>query len=383
MRLGRPMVPPGAGVRRRPPATNGDTVALSWNSFKAAFRYDLVWRAAIFLVALALLVVITTRWNRWESESAWQSTDDAYLQADLTPIAAKVAGYIRSLPVEDFERVRAGQLLAEIVDDDYRATVAQINAGIAAAGAQVEALKAQRLLQDANVRAAKATVESIEANVEQNKRDLARQERLLKSGSSTTEAGEKLQTGHDQLTAQLDQARAQHSAAARQLDVLAAQQAQAEAAVAAQKAGLQIAELNLSYTRIVAPQDGVIGQRQVKPGQYVGVGGQVTSLTPLPNVWVIANYKETQLTHMRAGERAEITVDTFPGHRLRGHILAFAPGAGSQFALLPPDNATGNFTKVVQRIAVKIAIDDSDGLTDVLRPGMSVVARIDTRSSKP
>ena len=357
-------------------------MALSLNNFKAALRSDIVWRSVIFLVAAAVLIVITTRWNRWESDAAWQSTDDAYLQADLTPISAKVAGYIRALPVQDFERVRAGQLLAEIVDDDYRASVAQINAGIAAASAQVEAIKAQRSLQEANVRAAKATVDSIEANVEQNNRDLARQERLLKTGSSSTEAGEKLQTAHAQLAAQFDQARAQHSAAARQLDVLSAQQAQAEATVAAQRAGLQIAQFNLSYTRIVAPQDGVIGQRQVKPGQYVGVGGQVTSLTPLPNVWVIANYKETQLTHMRVGAPADIAIDTFPGHRLRGHVLAFAPGAGSQFALLPPDNATGNFTKVVQRIAVKIAIDDSDGLVDLLRPGMSVVARIDTRSSK-
>jgi membrane fusion protein (multidrug efflux system) len=357
-------------------------VALSVTNFKAALRSDIVWRTAIFLIAAAVLIVISTRWNRWESDAEWQSTDDAYLQSDLTPISTKVAGYIRSLPVQDFERVRAGQLLAEIVDDDYRAAVAQINAGIAAAAAQVEAIKAQRSLQEANVRAAQATVNSIAANVEQNDRDLARQERLLKSGSSSTEAGEKLQTGHAQLAAQLEQARAQHSAAARQLDVLAAQQAQAEATVAAQKASLQIAQLNLSYTRIVAPQDGVIGQRQVKPGQFVGVGGQVTSLTPLPNVWFIANYKETQLTHMRVGAPADIRVDTFPGHRLRGHVLAFAPGAGSQFALLPPDNATGNFTKVVQRIAVKIAIDDSDGLVDVLRPGMSVVARIDTRSSK-
>jgi membrane fusion protein, multidrug efflux system len=358
-------------------------VALSWNGFKAAFRFEIIWRALIFFIAVGVLIVIATRWNRWEGNAKWQSTDDAYLQADLTPIAAKVAGYVRSLPVQDFERVRAGQLLAEIVDDDYRATVAQINAGIAAAAAQVEALKAQRALQEANVSAAKASVESVAANLEQNNRDVARQERLLKTGSSSTEAGEKLQTVHAQLAAQLDQARAQHSAASRQLGVLAAQQAQAEAAVAAQKAGLEIAQLNLSYTRIVAPQDGVIGQRQVKPGQYVGVGSQVTSLTPLPNVWVIANYKETQLTHMRVGERAEMTVDTFPGRRLRGHVLAFAPGAGSQFALLPPDNATGNFTKVVQRIAVKIAIDDSDGLADVLRPGMSVVARIDTHSGKP
>jgi len=358
-------------------------VALSWNKFTTAFRYEIVWRNVTFLIAVAVLAVFATRWNRWEGDAEWQSTDDAYLQADLTPISAKVAGYIRALPVQDFERVGAGQLLAEIVDDDYRAAVAQIDAGIAAAAAQVEALKAQRPLQEANVRAAKATVESIEANVEQNKRDLARQARLLKTGSSSTEAGEKIETVHAQLAAQLDQARAQQTSAARQLDVLAAQQAQAEAAVAAQKASLQIEQLNLSYTRIVAPQDGVIGQRQVKPGQYVGVGGQVTTLTPLPNVWVTANYKETQLTHMRVGEHADITVDTFPGHRLHGHVLAFAPGAGSQFALLPPDNATGNFTKVVQRIAVKIAIDDSDGLIDLLRPGMSVVARIDTRSNAP
>ena len=336
----------------------------------------------IFLAALAVLIVITTRWNRWEGNAEWQSTDDAYLQADLTPIASKVAGYVRALPVQDFERVRTDQVLAEIVDDDYRAAVAQINAGIASAAAQVEALKAQRPLQDANVHAANATVEVVAANLEQNARDLARQERLLKTGSSSTEAGEKLRTTHAQLVAQFEQARAQHSAAARQLDVLAAQQAQAEAALAAQKASLQIAQLNLSYTRILAPQDGVIGQRQVKPGQFVGVGSQITTLTPLPHVWVMANYKETQLTHMSVGESADITVDTFPGHRMRGHVLAFAPGAGSQFALLPPDNATGNFTKVVQRIAVKIAIDDADGLTDLLRPGMSVIARIDTHSNK-
>jgi membrane fusion protein, multidrug efflux system len=220
------------------------------------------------------------------------------------------------------------------------------------------------------------------ANIEQNARDLSRQERLLKSGSSSTEASEKLQTTRAQLAAQLEQNRAQISAASHQIEVLAAQTAQAEAAVNAQKANLQAAQLNLTYTHILAPQDGVIGQRQIKPGQYVGVGTQITTLTPLPNVWVIANYKETQLTRMKVGEPAEITVDTFPGRKLRGHVLAFSPGAGSQFALLPPDNATGNFTKVVQRIAVKIVVDDADGLSDVLRPGMSVVARVDTRQGK-
>jgi membrane fusion protein (multidrug efflux system) len=351
---------------------------------KSAFHWhappDWVWRSIVFLVAVAVLVVITTRWNRWESDSRRQSTDDAYLQSDLTPIAAKVSGYVRGMPVQDYERVHAGQLLVELVDDDYRAAVDQVTAAVASAAAQIDALGAQAELQGANVQAAKANVAAVAANLEQNSRDLARQQVLFKTGSSSTEAAEKLQTVKLQLAAQVDQSRAQASAASHQLAVLAAQKQQAEAALAALKANLVVAKLNLGYTHIVAPQDGVIGQRQVKPGQWVGVGAQVTSLTPLPNVWVIANYKETQLTHMAVGEKAEVRVDTFPGHALHGHVLAFAPGSGAQFALLPPDNATGNFTKVVQRVAVKIAIDDADGLTDLLRPGMSVIATVDTRS---
>jgi membrane fusion protein, multidrug efflux system len=361
-------------------------MAVSWSGFRSSIVWprllEWVWRGLVFIVALTVLIVIITRWNYWEGNAEWQSTDDAYLQADLTPIAAKVAGYVRALPVQDFERVHAGQVLAEIVDDDYRAAVEQLKAGVASAAAQVETFKAQRLLQAANVQSAKAVIEATTANLNQNARDRARQERLLKSGSSSTEAAEKLQTTDAQLAAQLDQNRAQAQAAERQLGVLAAQQAQAEAAVAAQQASLQIAQINLNYTRIVAPQDGVISQRQVKPGQYVGVGGQITSLTPLPHVWVIANYKETQLTHMLVGEKVEISVDTFPGRRLQGHVLGFAPGSGSQFSLLPPDNATGNFTKVVQRVAVKIVIDDADGLADRLLPGMSVITRVDTRSDR-
>jgi membrane fusion protein, multidrug efflux system len=359
---------------------------LSWRGLRSSIvgtrLLEWLWRGLVFIVALTVLIVIITRWNYWEGNAEWQSTDDAYLQADLTPIAAKVAGYVRALPVQDFERVRAGQVLAEIVDDDYRAAVGQLTAGVASAAAQVETFKAQRLLQAANVQSAKAVIEATTAILDQNARDRARQERLLKSGSSSTEAAEKLQTTNAQLAAQLDQNRAQARAAERQLGVLAAQQTQAEAAVAAQQASLQIAQINLNYTRIVAPQDGVISQRQVKPGQYVGVGSQITSLTPLPHVWVIANYKETQLTHMLVGEKAEISVDTFPGRRLHGHVLGFAPGSGSQFALLPPDNATGNFTKVVQRVAVKIVIDDADGLADRLLPGMSVITRVDTRSDR-
>jgi len=352
--------------------------------FKLDWRMapEVVWRSLVFIVALAILIVVTTRWTGWQGQAGWQSTDDAYLQSDLTPIASKVAGYVRIVPIQDYDRVRAGQVVAEIVDSDYRAAVDQAQAALAASRAQVQALKAQQALQGANVEAAKSVVASTAAALEQNRRDLARQQQLLDTGSSSTEASEKLRTLRDQLAAQIAQNRAQVQAASRQLGVLSAQQAQAEAAAAAQQAGLQVARINLGYTRILAPQDGVLGQRQVRPGQFVGVGGQVTTLTPLPRIWVIANFKETQLTHMAVGERAKIRVDTFPGHILKGHVQAFAPGSGAQFALLPPDNATGNFTKVVQRIAVKIAIDDADGLADRLRPGMSVVARIDARDGR-
>jgi membrane fusion protein (multidrug efflux system) len=343
---------------------------------------DTAWRILVFVVAALVLVVVLTRWSAWQGEPGWQSTDDAYLQSDITPIATKVAGYVRNVPVQDYQRVQAGQVVAELVDDDYRAAVAQAQANLAAAGAQGRTLVSQAALQQANVAAAEAVVAATSALLEQNGRDLARERRLLETGSSSAEAIEKLETARAQLTAQLQQNRAQAQAAARQIAVLEAQQAQAQAAVAAQQANLEVARLNLAYTRVLAPQDGVIAQRQVKPGQYVGVGAQITSLTPLPHLWVLANYKETQLTHMAVGNAAEIRVDTFPTHVLHGHVLAFAPVSGSQFALLPPDNATGNFTKVVQRIPVKIAVDDPDGLADRLVPGMSVVAKIDARDDR-
>jgi membrane fusion protein, multidrug efflux system len=350
---------------------------VDWNRF-----IEFAWRILVFIVAIGIIIVVSTNWTRWEGGAGWQRTNDAYLQSDLTPISAKVTGYVRELPVQDYEHVRKGQVLAQLVDDDYRAAVAQAEAGVATAIAQNLALKAQRDLQLANIEAARAVVASTTASSDQNDRDLARQRRLLETGSSSVEASEKLTTIHAQLEAQLMQTRAQALAAERQLTVLEAQIAQSDAAIAAQRAALDTARINLGYTTITATQDGVIGQRQVKPGQLVGVGSQITTLTPLPKVWVTANFKETQLTHMAVGQKAEVTVDTFPGRTLRGHVQSFAPASGAEFALLPPDNATGNFTKVVQRIAVKIVIDDANGLADRLVPGMSVEARVEARDGR-
>ena len=337
----------------------------------------ILWRLGAFGGAIAIVIVFASQWTVWEGRAGSQTTDDAYLAADLTPVSARVPGYIRAVPVDDFQHVVAGQLLAQIEDADYLATVAQVAANVAAVKAQIQALQAQHALQKANVLAARAVVAATTANVEQNARDEKRLRRLLSSGSASVESNEKVATLRAQLTAQLEQNRAQADAATREVEVLVAQIAQAEAQLAAQEAALDLARINLGYTRIVAPQDGVIGLRQVRPGQYLGVGGQVAVLAPLPKIWVIANYRETQLTHVAVGQKAAVTVDTFPGHVLRGHVLALAPASGSQFALLPPDNATGNFTKIVQRIQVKIALDDVDGLAGRLRPGMSVIATID------
>ena len=350
---------------------------LDWNK-----AFEFTWRILVFIVAIGIILIVSTNWTRWEGGAGWQRTNDAYLQSDLTPISSKVAGYLRELPIQDYERVHKGQVLAQLVDDDYRAAVAQAQASIASAAAQSQALKAQRELQLANVEAARALVAATSASVQQNRRDVARQRRLLETGSSSIEATEKLDTARAQLAAQLAQNRAQALAAERQLAVLAAQIAQSDATGQAAEAALGISKLNLTYTTITATQDGVLGLRQVKPGQLVGVGTQITTLTPLPKVWVIANYKETQLTHMAVGQKAEITVDTFPGRTLHGHVEAFAPASGAEFALLPPDNATGNFTKIVQRVAVKILIDDAAGLTDRLVPGMSVEARGDARKER-
>ena len=341
-----------------------------------------LWRLGAFALAIAIVAVIAIGWSRWEGRAILQVTDDAYLQADVTPISAKVAGYVREVPVQDYAHVHAGQLLAKLEDDDYRAAVAQSTGNVAAAGAQVQILTAQRSLQVANVDAAHAVVEATSAALDQARKDVVRQHTLLDSGSGSVDGTEHAETRRAELQAQLAQNRAQAEAAARQLEVLTAQLAQAQATLAAQEASLQLATINLDYTRIVAPRDGVIALRQVRPGQYLGVGGQVTILTPLPDVWVIANYRETQLTHVEVGQPATITVDTFPGRTMKGHVLALSPASGSQFTLLPPDNATGNFTKIVQRIPVKIAIDDADGLDDRLRAGMSVIATIDTKTSR-
>jgi len=339
-------------------------------------------RLLILLLVGGLVVVVARGWDWWVSSAVYQSTDDAYLTADLTPMAAKVAGYVRSVPVQDFQRVKAGQLLVQLVDDDYRATLAQAQANVAAAQAAIENIKQQKLLQQATIKQVEATIAATKADLTRYQLEAVRQQRLLAQGlAGTRQITEQAidNEKHTAATLQLNEAQLQQQR--QQINVLDSQEKQAEATLKAQQAARDLAAINLGYTRITAPVDGMVGQRQIQAGQYAAVGTQVIALVPLPHVWVIANYRETQMTHVRLGQSARVTVDAFPGVVLHGHVDSWSPASGADFSLLPPDNATGNFTKVVQRIPVKIVLEPNPQIADLLRPGMSVIATIDTDSS--
>ena len=336
-------------------------------------------RLFILLLAAGLVAVVATEWDWWVGSARWQTTDDAYLTADLTPLAAKVPGYVRHVVVQDFQRVKAGDLLVQIVDDDYRAELAQAEGNVASAQASAETIAQQKLLQIASIAEAQATIRSSEADLTRYHLESVRQESLLATGiAGTRQIVEQAVDDEQRAAATLAVNRAKLSQQVEQLKVLDSQEAQARAAIAAQQAAADLARINLGYTRITAPVDGMVGQRQVQDGQYVSAGTQVISIVPLPHVWVIANYKETQMTRVRIGQPARVTVDAFPGSVLHGHVDSWSPASGAQFSLLPPDNATGNFTKVVQRIPVKIVLDSDPAVDDLLRPGMSVIPSIDT-----
>jgi membrane fusion protein, multidrug efflux system len=337
-------------------------------------------RLFILLLVGGLVILVAREWDWWVGSAVWQSTDDAYLQADLTPLAARVPGYVRRVLVNDFQRVKAGDLLVQIVDDDYRAQVEQAEGSVSGAQEAIATIGQQTILQGALIKQAEAMIAASEADLLRYHLETVRQKTLLTSGiAGTRQITEQAVDNEQRAAATLALNRAQLDQQRQQLNVLNSQEKQARATLKVQQAAYNLAAINLGYTRITAPVDGMVGQRQVQAGQYLNVGTQVISVVPLPNVWVIANYKETQMTRVRVGQRARVTVDTFPGTVLRGHVDSWSPASGAQFSLLPPDNATGNFTKVVQRIPVKIVLDPDPAIDDLLRPGMSVIATIDTR----
>jgi membrane fusion protein (multidrug efflux system) len=320
-------------------------------------------------------------WNYWTVGQYLVSTDDAYVRADSTTIAPKVTGYLQQVLVKDNERVTTGQVLARIDDRDFKVALDQAKADVAAARATITSKQAQLDVQQAVISAARATLDVDQAAVTFAAQDNKRYTDLAATGSGSVQNAQQAQARIASAQATLARDNANLVSALKQVDLLKAEIVQAKAALARAEAVQRQAELNLGYTTITAPIDGVVGNRTLRVGQYVQVGTQLMSVVPADGAYVVANYKETQLTDVHEGQAVDIEVDMFPGQIVHGHVDSIAPASGQEFALLPPDNATGNFTKVVQRIPVRIALDAGKNPLIALRPGMSVIPTIETRSS--
>ena len=387
----------------------------------------------ILIMAGGILFLTAGNWNTWASDRPSQKTDDAYVRADLTPLSTKVAGLVASVAVSDYQPVKAGDLLVQLQDEDFRAQVQQAEAAVTAGDAALVNNQRQKELQDARVVQAqygigaaqadiasaeagiataesailnsKSAIEGAKADVQRTTLERRRQEALVAAEAATRQRLEQVVADEERFRAQLasreadlstaaaqlasrraDLARAQArlestkaelEAQKRQRAVLDSQEHMLAADLQAKRASLALANTNLGYTRILAPENGIVSERKVRRGQLVSPGTQVISLVQA-DVWVEANYRETQLRRIRANAPAEIRVDALPGIVLRGKVDQVSPASGSQFALLPPDNATGNFTKVVQRVPVKILLDPGQAGTARLRPGLSVVATVRT-----
>jgi membrane fusion protein (multidrug efflux system) len=354
-------------------------------------------------IAALLLFTINGCWNSWEGRAGDQKTDDAYVRADMTPLSTRISGTVRSMDVDDYQPVTKGQLLVQLDDDDYRAKLEEEKAALAGAQAELADNQSAKLIQDAKIQnaetgiaqataavsAAQAAITAVQPEVERAELERKRQQALIASQATTHQTLEQTNASADQLSgtlvgqqanltsaeAALASSRATLEAEKRQRTALDTKDNLYKADIQAKKADIIVAEVNLGYTRIVAPTAGAVGERHVREGQLVSPGQEVIDLVR-GDVWIEANYKETQLTNMRQGDRADIRIDTFPGVVLHGKVIQISPASGSQFALLPPDNATGNFTKVVQRIPVKIVLNPGHPLQNVLRPGFSAVVTV-------
>ena len=370
--------PPPANVRELRTATDRastiepTSVPASPTRWRSRLRR---WAARAAVVAL-LAGAGWYGWDYWTVGRFLVSTDDAYVKADNTTIAPKVSGYLTDVLIGDNQHVTAGQVLAQIDDRDFKVALDQAKADVAAAQAMADAKRAQLEVQQAVIEAAKATVKVDTAAKTFADQEDRRYTDLAATGYGSLQNAQAAQSRNTGAASAIERDRANLVSASKQVDLLKAEIAEAVAATAHATELQRQAELNLSYTTITAPIDGIVGNRTLRTGQFVQAGTQLMSLVPANGAYIIANYKETQLTDVHEGQAVDVTVDTYPGQTVHGHVDSVAPASGQEFALLPPDNATGNFTKVVQRIPVKIAIDG--GASIDLRPGMSVIPTIKT-----
>jgi membrane fusion protein (multidrug efflux system) len=341
-------------------------------------------RRRIGMALVAILAIAAAGWYGYDYLTVGRftvSTDDAYVQAYNTTLAAKVAGYLASVPVTDNTYVHIGDVIATIDDGDYRLAVDSAREKAATQEATIARMVHQIAAQEAAVEQARTQLVSAQAAATRTELELTRQNQLVARDASSRQLLEQAQANRDQAVAGVQGARAAIDSAAANVDVLKGQRQEAISTLNELKTALAKAERDLSFTVIRAPLDGVIGNRAVQTGDYVQTGQRLASLVPLDEIYVTANFKETQLAHLRPGQTVSIAVDALPEHSIQGTVESFSPASGSVFSLLPPDNATGNFTKIVQRLPVRIHVPVEIAREGLLRPGMSVVVRVNTKAA--
>jgi membrane fusion protein (multidrug efflux system) len=341
----------------------------------------LVKRRALIGLALVGGIAIAIWGVRWWTVGRFiESTDDAYVGADITAISPKVSGYITKVAVTDNQVVHAGDLLAQIDDRDYRAALQKAEGAVAAQQALLANLDANENLQRAVIDQAHAGVDAAQAESVRARDDQARYRDLSSRAAVSVESAQRADAVFKTARADTEKALAAFTAAQRQLDVITTQKQQARAALMQAEAERQLAQLNLGYTTLRAPVDGSIGNRRVRLGAFVEAGSPLLAVVPAQGLWIDANFKEDQLARMKPGQSVTIRADVLPGREFHGHLGSLAPATGAQFSVLPPENATGNFTKIVQRVPVRVLLDERDATLGELRPGLSVTADVDTQA---
>jgi membrane fusion protein (multidrug efflux system) len=374
---GAKSVPEGAVDVPTPQAGQGAPAAAAPKTKKGLGKKPLI--LVVLASALAFGGYEGHEW--WTNGRFMVSTEDAYVQADITILSAKVSGYVQSVAVTSNQSVKAGDLIAKIDDGDYRFALqsakdklATQQSAVTRIGRQIEAGRASVAQAQAQIAAAKAEAERAES-------DYARQQQLARSDFTSRAALENAKAARDRAQANVQSAEAALAAARANIDVLAAQQNEAQRVAAEQQTSVEKAERDLTFTEIRAPVDGVIGNKAMEVGTYVQPGARLAALVPMTSVHVDANFKETQLASLKVGQKVHIEVDAFPDADVIGTVESVSPASGAVFSLLPPENATGNFTKIVQRVPVRVSVHPEIVQQGILRPGLSVVVDVDTRTS--
>lgn len=336
-------------------------------------------RVGLLLVPVLLAGAAWGGWHWWTVARFVESTDNAYVQADITTISPRVEGYVAAVPVVDNQPIRAGDVLATIDDRDFRARVDQARARITAQEAAIANIDSRLALEQALINRAEADVAAAQADLNRAEADRRRYAALAGRDFASQQTLSNTVADAEKAQAALRRAQAALVAEKDQVAVLETEKARARATLAELSAALSLAESDLEKTVIRAPVDGVVGNQAGRVGQYVRPGTQLMAVVPVQAAYVTANFKETQIEGLRVGQKVRVEVDAFPDLAVEGRIESLSPASGAQFSLLPPENATGNFTKIVQRVPVRVALPQDGPLAGLLRPGLSVVVEVDTR----